>query len=34
MAKYAVYTMTTMMTEAYTAYGYYFAYNHPKSREK
>ena len=34
MAKYAVYTMTTTMTDTYTVYGYDFAYNRPKSREK
>ena len=33
MAKFACYTMT-VMTEAYTGCGYYFAYSCMKSREK
>ena len=33
MAKYAVCTVKTTMTEVYTGYGYYFAYSHPESRQ-
>ena len=33
MAKCAVYTVMTTMTEVYTGYGYYFAYSHPESSE-
>ena len=33
MAKYAVCTVMTTMTEVYTGYGYYFAYSHPGSRK-
>ena len=34
MAKYAVCTVMTTMTEVYTGYGYYFAYSRMKSGEK
>ena len=34
MAKYAVCTVMTTMTEVYTGYGYYFVHLHPTRREK